>query len=112
MEEVCRRIERVDMPDMALVGSLDPAALLHDEPIPGASLREFLEQGFFGAMIRQADEIARPLHRHLQLTDFAEIALEAATRLDRGGGHYGHKSGADHGIPWGKFGTDRERPRS
>ena len=91
VQKVGRRVERIDMPGVALVGALDPPALLHDEAVAGARLGEFRIEGLLGAIIRETDEIARPLHRHLQFADLAEIALQAPPGLDRGAGHHGHQ---------------------
>ena len=72
------------MPGVTLVGALDPPALLHDEAVARTRLGEFGVKGLLGAIVGEADKIARPLHRHLQFADLAEIALQAPPGLDRG----------------------------
>ena len=96
MQKVGRRVERVDVPGVALVGAFDPPAFLHDEAVTGARLLEFLIERLFRALVGEADEIAWPLHRHLQFANLAEIALQAPAGLDRGGRHHSHQGGADH----------------
>src|ERR1700733_8471768 len=97
MQEVGRRIERIDVPGVALIGPLDPSALLQDEAIARTRLGEFVAKGLLSALISQTDKVTRSLHRHLQFADLAEIAFEAAPRLNRSAGHYGHQSGSNHG---------------
>src|SRR5271155_4230430 len=87
------------MPGMTLVGPFNPSALLHDETIARTRLGELVIEGLLRALVGKTDKVAWPLHRHLQFADLAEIAFEAATRLDGGAGHHGHQSGADHGSP-------------
>src|SRR3954470_18533567 len=96
MQEIGRAVERVDVPGVALVGTFDMPALFHQEAISGAGARQLLEEGFFRALVGVADEIARPLHRDLQVLDFAEVALQTAAGLERGRDHYVHQGGADH----------------
>ena len=79
------------MPGVTLVGSLDASALLQNEAIPGARLGEIVMEALLRALVGKTDKVARPFHRHLQFADFAEIAFEAATGLDRGAGHHGHQ---------------------
>ena len=98
MQEVGRRIERIDVPSVTLIGSLDASALLHDEAIARTRLGEIVIEGLLRALVGKTDKVARPLHRHLQFADLAEIAFESATGLDGGAGHHGHQSGADHEI--------------
>ena len=101
VQEIGRRVERIDVPGVALVGSFDPPALLHDKAVARPRLREFLIERLFRALVGEADKIAGAFHRHLQFADLAEIALEAAAGLDRGAGHHGHQGRADHGVvPW------------
>ena len=67
VQEVGRRVERVDMPGVALVGSLDPSAFLHHEAVARTRLGELFVKRLLRALVGETDEIARPLHRHLQL---------------------------------------------
>ena len=43
--------------------------------------------GLVGTAIGHGDEIGRPLQRHLEILDLAEIALEAAAGAARGLDH-------------------------
>ena len=97
VQEVRRRVERIDVPGVALIGPLDASAFLQDEAIARARLGKLLVEGLLRALVGKTDKVARSLHRHLQFADFAEIAFEAAAGLDRGAGHHGHQGGADHG---------------
>ena len=97
VQKVGRRVERIDVPGVAFVSPLDPAALLQHETVARTRFGELLIEGLFRPLVRKTDEVARTLHRHLQLADLAEIAFESAPRLDRGAGHHGHQGGADHG---------------
>src|SRR5208282_5026074 len=54
------------------------AAFLAEEAVIRPRLGELLAHDLFGAAVGGGDEIARPLQRHLQVLDLAEIALEAA----------------------------------
>src|ERR1700729_10266 len=102
MQEVGRRIERIDVPGVTLIGPLDASALLQDEAIARTRLGEFVVKGLLSALVSQTDKVTRPLHRHLQFADLAEIAFEAATGLNRSAGHNGHQGGSDHGnVPSG-----------
>ena len=96
VQEVRSAVERVDMPYVAFVRAFDRAALLHQETIAGPSARQFLEQGLFRAPVGRGHEIAGPLDGNLEIFHLAEIALQPAPRLHRGGGHHIHKGGADH----------------
>src|SRR5208282_2915997 len=96
MQEVGRRVERIDMPGVTLVGAFDAPALLHHEPVAWTRLGEICEKRLLRPLVGEADEIAWSLHRHLQFADLAEIALQAASGPDHGAGHYGHQGGADH----------------
>ncbi len=106
MQKIGRRVERIDMPGVTLVGAFDAAALLHDKAVAWTRLGEFRVEALLGPLIGKTDKIARPLHRHLQFADLAEIALQAPAGLDRGAGHHGHEGRADHG---GSSGGSRGR---
>src|ERR1700722_16566018 len=97
MQEVGRRIERIDVPGVTLVGPLDASALLQDEAVARTRLGEFLIEGLLRALVGQTDKVPRALQRHLKFADLAEIAFKAATGLDGGAGHHSHQSGSDHG---------------
>ena len=98
VQEVRRRIERIDVPGVALIGPLDAPAFLQDEAIARARLGKLLVEALFRALVGKTDKVARSLHRHLQFADFAKIAFEPAASLDRSAGHHGHQSRADHGC--------------
>ena len=103
VQEVGGAVERVDDPAVGLVGPLHRAALLHQEAVARAGLRQLAEQRFLGAVVGRRHEVGRPLHRHLQLLDLAEIARQAAAGFARGGNHHVHQSGCGHrlsGFPW------------
>ena len=51
-----------------------------------------------GAAVGGGDEIGRALERDLQLLDLAEIALERARGLARGGDHHVEQGGVEHGA--------------
>ena len=67
------------------------AALLHQEAVAGARLRQLAVDDVLGAVVGGGDEVAGPLDRHLQLLDLAEVAGEAAARLAGGGDHHVHQ---------------------
>ena len=98
MQEIGGAVERIDVPDVALVGALDRSAFLHHEAIARPRLGQFLEDRALGLAVGDGDEIARPLDRNLQVLDLAEIALQAAPGLEGGGGHHIHQCGIDHGA--------------
>ena len=66
-------------------------ALLHQEAVAGARLGQLAEDDVLGAVVGGGDEIARPLDRHLQLLDLAEVARKAAPRLAGGADHDVHQ---------------------
>ena len=63
------------------------AAFLAEEAVARPRLQQFGAQDFLGAMVGGGDEIRRTFERDLQVLDLAEVALEAARRLARGGDH-------------------------
>ena len=63
------------------------AAFLADEAVARPRLGEVLVQHFLGALVGLGDEVRRPLQRHLQMLDLAEVALEAAAGAARGFHH-------------------------
>ena len=88
MQEVRRAVERIDDPAVMRVAARALAAFLEQQPIAGAGTRQLVLQGALGLQIGGRDEFARTLDRDLQLLDFAEIADEAAGRLEGGAGHH------------------------
>ena len=87
MQEVGGAVERIDNPGVGLVGALVAAAFLAEEAVARPRLQQFRAQDLLGAVIGGRDEIRRTLERHLQVLDLAEVALEAAAGLARGGFH-------------------------
>src|SRR5262249_12416695 len=73
VQEVGGGVERIDMPGVALVGPLDASALFENETIARPRLGEVFVESLLGAFVGETDEVAWPLHRHLQFADFAEI---------------------------------------
>ena len=98
MQEIGGAVERVDDPGMGLVGTLAAAAFLAEEAITRARALKLLAQNFLGAPVGGGDEIRRPLERHLQMLDLAEVALERARGLARGLDHDIEESGSEHGA--------------
>jgi len=43
MQEICRRVERIDVPGVTLVGAFNAPALLHHETVAGTGPGEFIE---------------------------------------------------------------------
>ena len=87
VQEVGGAVERIDDPGVALVGAFAAAAFLADEAVARPRLGEVLVQHFLGALVGLGDEVRRPLQRHLQMLDLAEVALEAAAGAARGFHH-------------------------
>ena len=100
MQEIGGAVERIDDPAVRLVGALAHAAFLAEKAVAGPRLAQFGEQRLLGAAVGGGDEIGRALERDLQLLQFAEIALERARGLARGGDHDVEQSGVVHGA-WG-----------
>ena len=99
VQEIGGAVERIDDPAMALVGAGTRAAFLAEKAIGRPRLGEFLVDDLLGAAVGGGDEIARPLERHLQMLDLAEIALEAAPGTARGLDHDIEHGGMQHGGP-------------
>ena len=97
VQEIGGAVERIDDPAMRPVGADMGAAFLAEKAVIRPRLGELLAQDRFGAVIGGGDEIARPFHRHLQVLDLAEIALEAAPGPERGLDHDIEECGAMHG---------------
>ncbi len=91
VQEVGGAVERVDDPAMGLVVADDLAALLHQEAVAGARLRQLAVDDLLGLVVGGGDEVARALDRNLQLLDLAEVAGEAAAGLAGGGDHDVHQ---------------------
>ena len=102
MQEVGGAVERIDDPGMALVGAFARATFLADEAVTGPRLGKVLVQHLLGALVGLGDEVGRPLQRHLQVLDLAEVALEAAAGAARGFHHDVDKGGIQHDVSlWG-----------
>ncbi len=69
----------------------DLAALLHQEAVAGARLRQLAVDDVLGFVVGRRDEVAGSLDRYLQLLHLAEVAGEAAPRLAGGGDHDVHQ---------------------
>ena len=71
------------------------------------------DRRLFGALVGGGDEIGRPLQRHLQVLDLAEVAVEPAAGAPRGLDHDVEKRGVKHGGWLRADGlSSRERERS
>ena len=99
VQEIGGAVERIDDPAMALVGAGAGAAFLAEKAVGRPRLGQFLVDDLLGAAVGGGDEIARPLERHLQMLDLAEIALEAAPGTARGLDHDIEHGGMQHGGP-------------
>ena len=97
VQEIGGAVERIDDPAMRPVGADMGAAFLAEEAVIRPRLGELLAQDRFGAVVGGGDEIARAFHRHLQVLDLAEIALEASPGAERGLDHDIEECGAVHG---------------
>src|SRR5215813_8115418 len=87
VQEIRCAVERIDDPAVAWVAARDLAAFLEQEAIAGARALQLVFQGALGLQIRGRDELAGPLYRDLKLLDLAEVAHQAARRLQRGVRH-------------------------
>src|ERR1700733_2549501 len=99
VQEIGGAVERSDGPTMALVGAGPGPTFLAEKAVGRPRLGQFLIDDLLGAAVGGGDEIARPLERHLQMLDLAEIALEAAPGAARGLDHDVEDSGMQHGGP-------------
>src|ERR1700675_4211720 len=99
VQEIGGAVERIDDPAMTLVGAGPGPAFFAEKAGGRPRLRQFLVDDLLGAAIGGGDEIARPLERHLQMLDLAEIALEAPPGTARGLDHDIEDSGMQHGGP-------------
>ena len=97
VQEVGGAVERIDDPAMALVGAGMGAAFLAEETVIRPRLGKFFAHDRFGLAVGGSDEIARPLQRHLQVLDLAEIAFEASPGAVRGLDHDVEDCGVGHG---------------
>ena len=97
VQKIQRAVEWIDDPAMRLIAAFASTAFLAKKAVAWARKLEFFAQDFLGSPIRGGDEIGRALQRGLQVLDFAEIALERATRLARGLDHHVEEGGAEHG---------------
>ena len=100
VQEIGGAVERIDDPAVALVGARARAAFLAEEAVIRPRLGELLAHDLLGAAVGGGDEIARPLERHLQMLDLAEIALEAAPGAMRRLDHDVEDCGMEHGAVW------------
>ncbi len=97
VQEIRGAVERIDDPAVRLVGAFALAAFLAEKAVAGPRLRQFGVKRFLGAAVGGGDEIGRTFQRDLQILDFAEIALERARGLARGGDHDIEQGGMVHG---------------
>ena len=108
VQEIGGAVERIDDPAMGLVGAVARAAFLAEKAVARPRLGQFLAHDLLGAAVGGGDEIARPLQRHLQVLDLAEIALEAAPGAARGLDHDVEDGGMQHGGPVPVAGVSRK----
>src|ERR1700675_3855508 len=99
VQEIGGAVERIDDPAMTRVGAGAGATFLAEKAVSRPRLGQFLVDDLLGAAVGGGDEIARPLERHLQMLDLAEIALEAAPGTARGLDHDIEDGGMQHGSP-------------
>src|SRR5271168_677442 len=57
VQKVGRRIERIDMPGVTLVGSFDAPALLHDEAVAWTRPGEIRVEALLGPLVGKTDKI-------------------------------------------------------
>src|SRR5690606_3558264 len=94
-------IERVEDPAEGAVRGGLGAALFHEEPVAGPGAGKLLANCALGARVRDGDELAGSLHRHLELFDLVEVAQQPAPRLLGGAEHHGDVGGGTgHLSPW------------
>ena len=98
VQEIGGAVERIDDPGVGLVGALALAAFLAEKAVAGPRLGQFGIQRLLGAAVGGGDEIGRALERDLQVLDLAEVALERARGLARGGDHDVEQGGVEHGA--------------
>ena len=98
VQEIRGAVERIDDPAMRCVGAVCRSALLAEEAVTGARLRELVAQHLLRAVVRGGDEISRSFERDLQTFDLAEIALEPARGFLRGTDHHVQERGLDHDV--------------
>ena len=96
VQEVGGAVERIDDPAVALIAAGVGAAFLAEEAVVGPRLGQFAAHDLLGAPVGGGDEIARALHRDLQVLDLAEIALEAAAGAIGGLDHDVEDGGTGH----------------
>src|SRR5947199_229946 len=104
VQEVGGAVERIDHPGVGLVAALAVATFLAEKAIARPRLQQLGAQDVFGAVIGGGDEVGRAFERDLQVCDLAEVALEAAPGLARGGDHHVEQGGlgGQEGLraPW------------
>ena len=93
VQEVGRAVERIDHPGVGLVGPFAAAAFLAEKAVARPRLQQLGTQDFLGAMIGGGDEVRRAFERDLEMLNLAEVALQAAAGLARGGGHHVEQGG-------------------
>ena len=96
MQEIGGAVERIDDPGVGRVGAVVAAAFLAEEAVAGPRLGQLGAQRLLGLAVGGGDEIARALERHLEVLDLAEVALERARGLARGGDHHIDEGGMLH----------------
>jgi hypothetical protein len=98
VHEIGGAVDRVDDPQVGLVGPLDHAALLAQEAVAGAGLHQQFVEGVLGPDVGGGDEVAGALARHLQLRHLAEVAQHRAGGLADRVDHDGNEGrGEGHG---------------
>jgi hypothetical protein len=96
VQEVRGSVERIDDPAPRRVLALLAAAFLAEPAVIGPRAHQLLLQDLLGGDVGAADEIARPLHRDLQVLHLAEILHQAPARLAGGLDHDVEIGGALH----------------
>src|SRR5262245_33819621 len=96
MQEICRPVERIDVPSVTFVCAADCPTFLQHKAIAGPGFAQSVNEDRLGLVIRGRDEISGPLHRNLKVFQFSEIALQTAPGLESCSNHHIHQRGCDH----------------
>ena len=87
--EIGGAVQGIDHPALLTILARDHAALLQEEAEGRPRSIELTAQDLLGAPVGGADEITRPLDRHLKILDLAEVADQMPRRLVHGLDHHG-----------------------
>jgi hypothetical protein len=96
VQEIGGAVQGIDDPGVALVAALARAAFLAEKAVARPRPGEIGVEHLLGALVGERDEIRRPLQRHLQMLDLAEIALKVAAGAARRLDHDIDEGGIEH----------------